>query len=58
MPTINKVFTLDITPEQFINNCSDVELKELAILLFKKNNRGFVKVTSPSVDYLKKDVKQ
>lgn len=33
MPTLNKVYTLTITPEQFIEACSDVELQELQILL-------------------------
>lgn len=33
MPTLNKVFILTITPEQFLENCSDLELKELDLLI-------------------------
>jgi hypothetical protein len=33
MPEVTKVFTIDITPERFIDACSDSELKELDILL-------------------------
>lgn len=33
MPTISKLYTLTITPEQFLENCSDLELKELDLLI-------------------------
>lgn len=33
MPTITKVLSVTITPEQFIENCSDTELKELDLLI-------------------------
>jgi hypothetical protein len=33
MPTLNKQFTLEITPEQFLNNCSVSELIETQLLL-------------------------
>lgn len=33
MPRIDKVLSLDITPEQFLNACSADELKELDLLL-------------------------
>jgi hypothetical protein len=36
MPTLQKIFTLDITPEKFIDNCSDVELQEVILLANKK----------------------
>jgi hypothetical protein len=32
MSTLQKIVTLDITPEQFINNCSPVELQEIILL--------------------------
>lgn len=38
MPKLQKVYTLDITPQQFIDNCSDVELMELDLLLGKRQN--------------------
>lgn len=33
MPEITKVFTLKISPERFLENCSNNELKELDLLL-------------------------
>lgn len=33
MPEITKVLTVRITPEQFLENCSDIELKELDLLI-------------------------
>jgi hypothetical protein len=33
MPTLTKVLTLTVTPEQFLENCSDLELKELDLLI-------------------------
>lgn len=36
MPRISKMLTLEITPEQFVNSCSDVELQELIMFANKK----------------------
>lgn len=33
MPTLNKVFTVTVTPVQFLENCSDLELQELDLLI-------------------------
>jgi hypothetical protein len=33
MPKIDKVFTIDITPERFLAACSDTELYELYLLI-------------------------
>lgn len=33
MPTLTKVLALTVTPEQFLENCSDLELKELDLLI-------------------------
>lgn len=33
MPTLNKNFTLTVTPEQFLAACSDLEVQELDLLL-------------------------
>jgi len=33
MPKLNKIFILDITPEQFLLNCSKTELIEIDLLL-------------------------
>lgn len=36
MPKIDKIFTLEITPEQFLNACSAIELQEIMLLIGKK----------------------
>jgi len=36
MPTINQTNTIDITPERFLNACSDNEIRELGLLLNSK----------------------
>ena len=33
MPTLSKVLTVNVTVEQFLENCSDLELKELDLLI-------------------------
>lgn len=33
MPKLNRIYTLEITPEQFLNNCSPVDLQEISLLL-------------------------
>ena len=33
MPTHIKVITIDISPERFLENCSDGELKEIDLLI-------------------------
>lgn len=37
MPRIQKVFTLEVSPEQFLNACDSTELQELEILLSSTN---------------------
>lgn len=50
MPKIEKIISLEITPEQFLNNCSSYELQELELLLSRdfyqnrKNNTQQCKV--------------
>jgi len=36
MPKLDKVFTLEVTPEQFLRNCSVTELIETDLLLQSK----------------------
>lgn len=33
MPIHQKIFTIEITPQQFLNNCSPAELKEVDLLI-------------------------
>jgi hypothetical protein len=39
MPTLQQVYTLDVTPDKFIDNCSDVELQEVILLANAKLSR-------------------
>ena len=45
MPSLQKIYTLDITPEKFIDNCSVVELQEVLLLANARLNR--MEGTSP-----------
>ena len=33
MPSLTKIFQVEITPEQFLDNCSDSELKEIDLII-------------------------
>ena len=35
MPRLERTYTIDVTPENFLNNCSREELIELELLLSK-----------------------
>ncbi len=48
MPRISKAFNLEITPEQFLRNCSDIELMETTLLLQTKEYQD--KMDEGSVD--------
>ena len=39
MPSITRVFTLEVTPEKFIDNCSETELQEVFLLANAALNR-------------------
>lgn len=39
MPRIQNLFTLDVTPEKFIEACSDVELQETYYLAYNRLRR-------------------
>jgi hypothetical protein len=39
MPTLQRVFTLEISPEKFVDNCTEVELQEVIMLAEKKLRR-------------------
>jgi hypothetical protein len=41
MPTIQKLFFLEITPERFVDNCSESELRETAMLIEARLDRLF-----------------
>lgn len=36
MPKITQVYSIDITPEKFLENCSDLELMEIDMLIQSK----------------------
>ena len=48
MPKIQKVFTLDVSPEKFLNACSREELIELDLLLSKPIYQDKMKSTPKS----------
>ncbi|MDV3856331.1 hypothetical protein CMT56_18120 [Elizabethkingia anophelis] len=50
MPKLNKVYTLEITPEQFLNSCSPVELQEISLLL--SNNFYQSRLQSIMVEFI------
>lgn len=48
MPKIEKVLTLEITPEQYLRNCSELEKQELALLLYNQPvNINEIEVVEP-----------
>lgn len=44
MPTISKLYTLTITPEQFLDNCSELELKELDLLIQSERYQSRIRI--------------
>lgn len=46
MPTINKNFTLFISPELFLDNCSDIELVELDLLIQSERYQRIIQKTN------------
>ncbi|WP_417365602.1 hypothetical protein [Flavobacterium beibuense] len=43
MTKIQKAFTLEITPEQFLNSCSPGELMELEVLILSPRYQALMK---------------
>jgi hypothetical protein len=39
MPTIQKLFVLEVTPEKFVDSCTEVELQEVILLAEKRLTR-------------------
>ena len=58
MPKHTKVFTIEITPERFLEACSDDELKELDLLI--QSERYQVRMNEKQIGFNqdKKEVKQ
>jgi hypothetical protein len=48
MPTLQQIYYLDITPEKFIDNCSDVELQEVILLANAKLSRHETPASAPA----------
>jgi hypothetical protein len=44
MPTLSKTYTLTITPEQFLENCSILELKELDLLIQSERYQTLIRI--------------
>jgi hypothetical protein len=51
MPKIDKVLTLEISPEQFLNSCSATELQEIDLLIqsprFQYKMKGIIGIGKP-----------
>lgn len=52
MPQINKTFTLDITPERFLENCSVEELIETQLLLSSSRYQNMISKAELDADEL------
>ena len=52
MPKIDKVLTLEISPEQFLNSCSATELQEIDLLIQSPRFRNKMKTRSDQSEYL------
>ncbi|WP_162343201.1 hypothetical protein [Cyclobacterium salsum] len=52
MPRINKVYTLEVGVEQFLNACSPLELKEVEMLILSPRfkNRMKAAIADPAPD--------
>jgi len=56
MPKLDKMFTLEVTPEQFLRNCSKEELIETDLLLNSPSYQK--KMTGTYTPEAKKELKQ
>lgn len=56
MPKHTQVITIDITPERFLENCSDDELKELDLLL--QSDRYQLRINKPKIGFKQKENEQ
>ncbi len=58
MPKIAKVLHIEITPEQFLDNCSDNELKEIDLLIqsprFQNRIKGNQQIGFKQIKYNRK----
>ena len=54
MPKIDKLYTLEVTPEKFLNACSATELQELELLLYSPRYRDKLKGRADQPDKEKK----
>ena len=54
MPQLTKVLTIEVTPEQFLDNCSDNELKELDLLIQSPRYQNRIK-GQPQIGFTSKE---
>ncbi|PZO33209.1 MAG: hypothetical protein DCE86_05485 [Flavobacteriaceae bacterium] len=55
MPVLKKQFTLEVTPEQFLDNCSRTELIEIGYLLSSPRFQKKIELPDPAQEYLEFD---
>ena len=53
MPKIDKILTIEVRPEQYVNACDDVEFQELQIEVERRLRR---ELTMDDVEQFKKDI--
>jgi len=51
MPTLTKVLTVTVTPEQFLENCSDIELKELDLLIQSPRYANRINISDKQIGF-------
>lgn len=56
MPEITKIVKLEITPERFLENCSDNELREIDLLIQSERYQMRIREPKPiEIGFIKKD---
>lgn len=55
MPTLNKTYSLTITPEQFLEACDPLELQEVDLLLNSVRFRNRMRPEGPENEFTLKE---
>lgn len=52
MPKLEKIFTLEITPEQFLNACTPTELQEVELLISSRRFQSKMDDVPNRIEYI------
>lgn len=58
MPEITKVYTIEISPERFLENCSDNELREIDLLIQSERYQSRIREPKKKQIGFNKDLKE